>query len=225
MMLHFLRIYQINGYEGWIASSEQAARIGGRKAKWTARRLREWTHAFVRDMTNLPDHEYGKWNSSILEDEDLAQEICLHLQSKGPYVCAMDIVQFLETPEMKERLNLKKLISERTARRWMNRMGYRWKKEPKGQYKDGHEREDVVAYRQQVFLPFIATLIPHMRKWTQDGTLKTIDEEAESSDDPGPGSVGSNPCHRRWIVIWVHDESTFYVVLLQLKNRFFRKMM
>jgi len=146
MMLHFLRIYQINGYEGWIASSEQAARIGGRKAKWTARRLREWTHAFVRDTTNLPDHEYGKWNSSVLEDEDLAQEICLHLQSKGPYVCAMDIVQFLETPEMKERLNLKKPILERTARRWMNRMGYRWKKEPKGQYKDGHECEDVVAY-------------------------------------------------------------------------------
>jgi len=81
MMLHFLRIYQINGYEGWIASSEQAARIGGRKAKWTARRLREWTHAFVRDTTNLPDHEYGKWNSSVLEDEDLAQEICLHLQA------------------------------------------------------------------------------------------------------------------------------------------------
>src|SRR5882762_520681 len=49
-----------------------------------------------------------------------------------------------------------------------------------------------------------------MRKWTRDGTLETIDEEAESPDDPGPGPVGSNPCHGRWIVIWVHDESTFY---------------
>jgi len=195
MMLHFLRIYQINGYEGWIASSEQAARIGGQKAKWTARRLREWTHAFVCDMKNLPDHEYGKWNSSVLEDEDLVQEICLHLQSKGPYVCAMDIVHFLEIPEMKEWLNLKKPIWERMACRWMNRMGYHWKKEQKGQYKDGHEREDVVAYRQQVFLPFIPTLTPHMRKWTQDGTLETIDKEAESPNDPGPGPVGSNPCH------------------------------
>lgn len=42
------------------------------------------------------------------------------------------------------------------ARRWMNKMGYHWKKEPKAQYKDGHECEDVVAYRQNVFLPFIS---------------------------------------------------------------------
>ncbi|KIM79858.1 hypothetical protein PILCRDRAFT_55642, partial [Piloderma croceum F 1598] len=91
-----------------------------------------------------------------------------HLQSKGPYVCAMDIVQFLEMPEMKKQLNLKKPILERTACRWMNRMGCCWKKELKGQYKDGHEREDVVAYQQQVFLPLIATLTPHMYKWTQD---------------------------------------------------------
>jgi len=31
MMLHFLHIYQINGYEGWISSSKQAARIGGQQ--------------------------------------------------------------------------------------------------------------------------------------------------------------------------------------------------
>jgi len=183
MMLHFLHIYQHNRYQGWIAASEQAARIGGWPSKWMVRGLRKWTHAFVHDTTNIPNHKYGKWNSSVLEDEDLTQEICLHLQSKWPYICATDIVQFLDMPEMKEQLNLKKPISERTACRWMNRIGYHWKKEPKGQYKDGHEHEDVVAYQQQVFLPFIATLTPHMCKWTQDGTLEMIDKEVESSDD------------------------------------------
>jgi len=63
-----------------------------------------------------------------LEDEDLAQEIFLHLQSKSKYVCTMDIVQFLDTPEMKEWLNLKNLISEITACRMMEKMGYNWKR-------------------------------------------------------------------------------------------------
>ena len=112
-------------------------------------------HNFVCNLKNLPKHEYGKFNSSILEDEDLAQEIYLHLQLKGKYICAMDIVRFLETPEMKEWLDLKKLISERTAHSWMAKMGYRCKKEPKGQYKDGHEHEDVVTYQENDFLPFI----------------------------------------------------------------------
>jgi len=112
LMANFLRIYRLNGYHGWIAASKQAASIAGKNPEWMARRLREWTHNFVHDPTNLPKHEYGKFNSSILEDEDLAQEICLHLQSKGKYVCAMDVVRFLDTPEMKERLNLKKSISE-----------------------------------------------------------------------------------------------------------------
>jgi len=40
---------------------------------------------------------------------------------KGKYVCAMDIVQFLDTPEMKEWLNVKKSISERTVHRWMEK--------------------------------------------------------------------------------------------------------
>lgn len=138
-------------------------------------------------------HKYGQWNSLVLEDEDLRQEICLHLQSKGKYVCAMDIVHFLNTPEMKEKFNLKKSISERTVQRWMHKMGYRWKKEPKGQYKDGHEREDVVAYWQDIFLPLMATLTPRMRKWDSSRNLETIPEEPEGPNDSGPEPSGGSP--------------------------------
>ena len=88
LMANFLHIYRLNGYQGWIAASKQAASIAGKNPEWMARRLCEWTHNFVRNPENLPKHEYSKFNSSILEDEDLAQEICLHLQSKGKYVCA-----------------------------------------------------------------------------------------------------------------------------------------
>jgi hypothetical protein len=37
----------------------------------------------------------------------------------------------------------KSMISLRTARRWLQRLGYRQKKHTKGVYWDGHERKDV----------------------------------------------------------------------------------
>ena len=64
---------------------------------------------------NLPLNIYCRWNVSILEDEDLAQDIHLHLQSIGKFVEAMDIVHYLDTPVMKTRLKLKKTISLATA--------------------------------------------------------------------------------------------------------------
>jgi hypothetical protein len=190
-MITFLRIYKMNGFLDWTASSQVAAAAAG-KGSWLARKLREWVHCLIRDETDLPTHSYGKFNSSILEDEDLAEEIHLHLQGIGPWIKAADIVQYLNTPEMKARLNLKKPISERTARRWMYRISYRWKREPKGQYKDGHEREDVVEFRQNVFLPAMSKLLGRMTKWRADGSAE-------------PDDIGQ---HR--VIFWNHDESTFF---------------
>lgn len=188
LMLMFLRLYAENGYAKWSACALQISRCAGR-GSWLARRLRQWCQEFARDRTKLPTHRYGKWNSSVLEDEDLAQEIHLHLQGLGPYVSAKDIVKHLSSPEMKERLNLKKAISERTARRWMHRMRYRWRAEPKGQYKDGHEREDVVTYRQEEFLPRMEELEAMMSDWSSG-----------SDTQRSPASF----------ILWTHDESTFY---------------
>jgi hypothetical protein len=89
------------------------------RGPWLARRLREWTRTYISDRKNLPLNTYGRWNVSLLEDEDLAQEIHLHLQGIGKYVKAMDIVHYLDTPEMKAHLSLKKTISLKTAQRWM----------------------------------------------------------------------------------------------------------
>ncbi|KZT27184.1 hypothetical protein NEOLEDRAFT_1155206 [Neolentinus lepideus HHB14362 ss-1] len=190
----FLRVYKSRGYVNWMECSVAVTRTAG-KGEWLARRLQEWCHDFVQDETKLPTHTYGKFNSSILEDEDLAQEIHLHLQSKGKYVRALEIVHFLKTLEMKQRLNLKKLISERTAQRWMHGMGYWWQCEHKGQYKDGHERQDVVEYHQMIFLPAWLKLESWTRTWDGDSVETSL-----------PG--GSQ--HTWTVVIWRHDESIFY---------------
>ncbi|KAJ7722554.1 hypothetical protein DFH07DRAFT_705759, partial [Mycena maculata] len=96
-----------------------------------SRRIRKWTITFMKDDTNLPTAKYGKFNGSVLEDKDLAQEIHLHLQSVGKFVAAQDIVNYMASDEMKTRFNLKHGISLRTAQRWMRQMKYRWKSEPK----------------------------------------------------------------------------------------------
>lgn len=63
---------------------------------------------------------------------------------------------------------------------------------PKGQYADGHEREDVVQYRQEVFLPQMIAYFSRMRRWIEE----------HGWDIPPPVI--------RAIVVWFHDESTFY---------------
>jgi len=35
---------------------------------------------------------------------------------------------------------------------WMKKLGYRWTTIPGSQYVDGHERKDIVDYRQKTFL-------------------------------------------------------------------------
>jgi len=153
-----------------------------------------WSHAFIIDR-ELPISSSGQCNKTLLEDKTLAQETKLHLEGIGKYAKAMDIVHFLDTPEMKEWLNHKTTISHPTTKHWMHELGFNWGNTPKGQYVDGHKREDTVAYQQDVFLKDLAEIDATTRKWTKDGTKDT---NAATIPDC---------CHT---VVWYHDESTFY---------------
>src|SRR5260221_4472556 len=96
---------------------------------------------------------------------------------------------------MKEQLGCKTAIHLSTAQRWMCKMGYNWGNTPKGQYVDGHEREDIVAYQQNVFLPKLTAIEAKMRIWTEGGIDNTN------------AATTSNIRHT---VVWYHDESVFY---------------
>ncbi|KAJ3796389.1 hypothetical protein GGU11DRAFT_757552 [Lentinula aff. detonsa] len=199
LMLGFMRLYKAAGYTGWERSSDEMAVVGG-KGPWLARMIRQWAISFCLDHSNLLVHEYGKFNTSIIEDEDIAADIHLHLQSLGKWIRAEDIVHYVGTPEFQARLKIKKGISVRTAQRWMKRMEYHWKAELKGQYSDGHEREDNVEYRQKKFLPVWKELESVSRWWKEDGTEDGDARERVLAADP----------NGRVVVIWRHDESIFY---------------
>lgn len=186
MMQHFLWAYiDPSQYLGWIAASERVAH-NFQKSTTSAEWLRQWTRAFMRNRDALPYNLYGQWTPSLLEKGELAYDIKVHLQGIGKYVRAQDIVEFLDTPDIKIRYGLSKTISLSTAKRWMSKMDYRWRKSPSGLYVDGHEREDVVAYRQEVFLPRMAEL--EIRMYTGEPTAGL--------------SI-------RLICYWLHDETTF----------------
>ncbi|KIJ32776.1 hypothetical protein M422DRAFT_184091, partial [Sphaerobolus stellatus SS14] len=44
-------------------------------------------------------------------------------------------------------------ISLRTTQWWLHKEGFKYTAHKKALYFDGHEREDVIAYRQSVFIP------------------------------------------------------------------------
>jgi hypothetical protein len=74
----------------------------------------------------------------------------------------------------------------------MRTLGYRFVRNHRGQYVDGHERDDVVHYRQHVFLPKWYSL--KNRMWLY-GNISLEDFIRKS---------------RRPVVVWFHDESIFY---------------
>ncbi|KAJ7201409.1 hypothetical protein GGX14DRAFT_400169 [Mycena pura] len=105
-VMHFLRLYKSAGYSGWTTHSEAVASSSGKDGSktWLGRRIREWAINFCEDHTNIPRHKYGQFNSSILSDKDIADDIHLHLQSLGKWVSAKSIVDYVATPEFQARL-------------------------------------------------------------------------------------------------------------------------
>ena len=81
-----------------------------------ARNLRRWVVAYMQHGS-LPLNRYGRLNTSILDDEDLAQQIHLHLIgiAKDGYVQAQDVVDVMATPEMKRYLSAKTGITVQTG--------------------------------------------------------------------------------------------------------------
>jgi hypothetical protein len=94
---------------------------------------------------------------------------------------------------------------ERTAVEWFKHCGYRWRDIRKGVYKDGHDREDVVKYRNEVFLPRMVELEPTFVKWElQEATPTEPERLVLREPDPSylpPGVRPRLPC--------THDECSF----------------
>ncbi|KAG9080340.1 hypothetical protein FRC06_006761, partial [Ceratobasidium sp. 370] len=187
-----LRLF-LHGNTTFLVASEAAA-IGAGRTVWHSRRIRMWVRHFI-ETGDLPECKTRLSSRSFLKHEDVAGEIKLFLQTKGKYFVANDIVQFLNDPVVRQRLTIPKAVTIRTAQRWLHNMEYRWRNEQPGQYFDGHERGDVVQYRQGVYAPKMKALEPFFVSW----------DEETGVEKPPHLQAG-----QRSVVIWYHDTSTFY---------------
>ena len=77
-------------------------------------------------------------------------------------------------------------------------------KEPKGMYSDGHKRDDVVHYQQNVFLLQWRELEAWTRWWNWNHMDTQIEFDAQMR------AFFSSSLDAHIVVIWCHNKSTFY---------------
>jgi hypothetical protein len=131
--------------------------------------------------------------------EDLAGDIRLYLQSLGKEITAEKLMEYLQSPEVREKHGIDKTISLSTASTYLHELGYRFGIGKKGQYTDGHKRTDVVDYRQKVYLPRFFDLQKCIYIYNTD-----------DSEDPEKIIPTVFQVEGRRVIIWYHDESIFY---------------
>ncbi|KAF8601597.1 hypothetical protein BDV93DRAFT_445445, partial [Ceratobasidium sp. AG-I] len=178
---------------GWIEASNLATKAFGKKPGHS-RLLRRWACILIDDHDASFDNPYGHSSHSAIEDDDFQHELFLHLQSCAQSVKAADIVQYTSQPDVLAQLGRTQPIALRTVQKWMSILGFWYGHAILGQYKDSHERADVVEYRQNVYLPALAELEKRSKVYDNDG------REVLSVVQPN----GVRPA-----VIWTHDESIY----------------
>ncbi|KAF9063745.1 hypothetical protein BDP27DRAFT_1202371, partial [Rhodocollybia butyracea] len=138
----------------------------------------------------------------MLDDEDFSSELKVFLleKAKKGYIFARDVVEFVATPETQAKVakNGKPVeISLRTAQRWLKKLDWRYGMKQKGMYIDGHERQDVVAYRKEF-----------LKRWKEyEKRMVTYDNNGNPSFPKG-FPVPQGPRFR--LILVTHNESTFY---------------
>lgn len=123
----------------------------------------------------------------------MAQAVGEYLESKCASQAIREELEALETvPKDSKECNGKQWIRARTARRWLRKLGFSFSEVKKDVYVDGHERPDVVEYRND-FLQRWATLKKKFAIFAEDGTW----QRPQIPEDERP------------IILVTHDESIF----------------
>lgn len=162
------------------------------RGTYVARQLPGWEKAWI-EHRSIPEGKQGHARNmkSLLADEDMEvftrewiNENRGHITAQklrkavydylGSRTAADTVTHAIEQGEKEHQIGhdvqATGTLRTRTARTWLHRLGLRYNAMQKGVYKDGHEREDVVRYRQEVFLPRFFELLPKCVKFEEDGS-------------------------------------------------------
>ena len=182
------------------ASVEVAERLFPESnAQYTGRKIRDWSMHFLK-VGKLPEHKQGKHAKtvSLMNDEDIQKACRAYLRcQRNDTITSMSFMKWVnESLHLDPNVNLPASlnISERSATRWLHQLNYNYDQYKKGSYVDGHERPDVVEYR-NAFLDRMAEFERRFVKYSGEDMM------TETPPDLVPGESR--------LVLVTHDESCF----------------
>jgi len=157
---------------------------------YRAKMIRYWAKHF-RKFGEFPLRTHGKYSKviSFILDEDVSMQCAAYIRSLG-----RKERQQLTAKSFRNWINSNIpgiQISESTGQRWLHHLGFNYKNVSNGIYVDGHEREDVVAYRKY----FVSLMMGFKERMTQYDEEKVTPPQLERD--------------RKELVLVVHDECTF----------------
>lgn len=170
--------------------------------------IRSWADHFVLNGV-LPEFRRGKQSTgSLIHDEDIQATLRQELRAKhhsaksGAGVTSIGLVSIVKTV-------LSKVISLSTAQRWLKKLGWNHRT-GKGMFYDGHERIDVVEYRngfvarwallEKHFLVYDGEVGTFSAPTSTPAVVITHDESIFRANDDRPKvwlEKGSNRCFKK----------------------------
>jgi hypothetical protein len=170
------------------------------------RQEREWIRArhYVAGRQGRHQKFLGK-----LQDEGTILAMREFLAKAGDKLdsenLAQAVIQFWRDNKMDDGQHqlsdIEKMISSRACRRWLNKeAGLSWLESRKGIFLDGHERQDVVHYRQNVFIPALKNLSLNFIPW--DVWRAAIHDESQW--------IRVAPTDQHFLVPVFQDECTYH---------------
>lgn len=165
--------------------------------EYRARLIRNWSNQFLKFGT-IPVSNQGKHPKikSLLWHEDINKKLQEYLMKQNCDIKVKSFKEFIES-EIFPKIGIeeKKSISEKTASIWLKELGWTYQRQHKDIYYDGHERDDVVKYR-EIFL-------------TQMEEFERLMPRPDENDIMVIIEPSLNPGDKRYIIV-THDESVFY---------------
>ena len=144
---------------------------------------------------------------TVLGDEGLSQAIQFELveKAKGGHLDANILINIVSSPDIQAQFACADIdrpsISVRTSHRWLAKLGWQYGKQQNGMYIDGHERKDVVEYRQK-FVDRFQQYEQCFHIWDNDGNKL----QPTGFDVPKDHQSSGRFC----LILVMHNKSIFY---------------
>jgi hypothetical protein len=194
---YFLR--RLEGLKRGPACREASHYFWGKNStSYRAKSIIKWAKEFLREG-KLSDHSQGVHSKRkcFLNDSDVKAMVLEEIRKTKPAERSLiTIKKFIDEVVVPSILGVvNRSVSETTISKYLYEWGYAYRKNKKTIYFDGHEREDVVAYR----ILWSNRLMEYMKKmdfYTGDNEELVLEPVLEENE--------------KKIVLVTHDESTFY---------------